>query len=66
MKDLYKIKFEGLAIEGTQKGQVITGDLIRKGSRFGGAYHYIYIDGDIDEVGVYILVDASTIKIIGI
>ena len=58
---LSSVKFTG---KREDNGEWVEGDLIRKGSRFGGSYHYIYVDGDFDEEAKEYLVDASTVELV--
>jgi len=65
--NLIKTKFRGQRchVDGELIGQWVKGDLIRKSSRFGGSYHYIYVDGeDLEDESKEYLVDASTIELI--
>ena len=56
--EMIEIKFRGL----NHEGKWIYGDLIRKLSRKGGQFHYIYVDAEDEESeGFYYTVDASTV-----
>lgn len=59
----YHIKFKGKRLD---NGEIVVGDLIRKTSRFGGQYHYIYVDDpcDLEEEPEYCLVDFATVEIL--
>ncbi len=61
--NLSNIKFKGKRLDGDE--EYVTGDLVRKLSRFGGQHHYIYVDSwDLEEEGVYHKVDASTVELV--
>ena len=56
------IKFKGKRLD---NDEIVIGDLVRKTSRFGGQYHYIWVDNDsLEEDGEYYLVDFATVEII--
>lgn len=58
----YTIKFSGKRLD---NDEIVVGDLVRKTSRFGGQYHYIWVDNcSLEEDGEYCLVDFATIEIL--